>query len=158
MERFPAVLCRLPRAQPLPRQAFTVRLFTRGMASKTTPAPTPAANRIHILGAGNLGQYVARGLVKQNPTLPVTLLFHRAGLLTDWKTAGEAIECTIDVEVDRTGGIDVELVDGTEDEVGRIENLIVACKTYMAVPALRAVQSRLDEKSTIVFLQNGMGM
>ena len=128
------------------------------MASTTKTAPAPAANRIHILGAGNLGQYLARGLVRQNPALPVTMLFHRAGLLADWKKAGEAIKCTVGGKVDETRGIDVELIDGTEGEGARIEHLIVACKTYAAVPALRLVQTRLDERSTIVFLQNGMGM
>ena len=113
--------------------------------------------RIHILGAGNLGQYLARGLVKQNPKLPVTLLFHRDGLLRDWNTAGEAIECETGGRIDRTGGIDVELVDGST-ETSPISNLIVACKTYMTVPALQKVKARLNEESTIVFLQNGMGM
>lgn len=129
---------------------------TSAMASKASTAPD--APRIHILGAGNLGQYLARGLRKQNPQLPVTLLFHRAGLLEDWKAAGEEIECVADGAVDRTGGIDVELLGGGEGEAAPIRHLIVACKTYMAVSALRQVQGRLDAKSTIVFLQNGMGM
>lgn len=115
------------------------------------------AERVHILGAGNLGQYLARGLVKQNPKLPVTLLFHRDGLLRDWKAAGETIECETEGKVDRTGGIDVELIDGGTDS-GSIRHLVVACKTYMTVPALRMVKERLSEESTIVFLQNGMGM
>lgn len=115
------------------------------------------AHRIHILGAGNLGQYLARGLVKQNPNLPVTLLFHRNGLLSDWKAAGEAIECVTDGAIDRTAGIGVELLDDAE-EAEPIKHLVVACKTYMAVSALKQVQKRLDENSTVVFLQNGMGM
>ena len=115
--------------------------------------------RIHILGAGNLGQYLARGLASQRPRSPVTLLFHRRGLLDDWKAAGESIECVAaDGTVDRTGGIDVELLGEDGDKAGAIRHLIVACKTYMAVPALRRVRSRLDGESTIVFLQNGMGM
>lgn len=128
------------------------RATTAGMHSGTTRDP----RRIHILGAGNLGQYLARGLVKQNPKLPVTLLFHRDGLLRDWKAAGEVIECETDGKVDRTGGIDVELVDGKAGS-SPISHLIVACKTYMTVPALATVKGRLSKESTIVFLQNGMG-
>lgn len=114
------------------------------------------AERVHILGAGNLGQYLARGLVKQNPQLPVTLLFHRNGLMGDWKAAGEAIKCETGGKVDRTGGIDVELI-GSGAKSVPIRHLVVACKTYMTVPALRGVEERLSEESTIVFLQNGMG-
>ncbi|SPO07572.1 uncharacterized protein DNG_10267 [Cephalotrichum gorgonifer] len=131
----------------------------------SSPVP-PNAERIHILGAGNLGQYLARGLTRQNPLHPVTLLLHRPSLLQDWESAGSAIECETNGQVDHTTGISVELIDGDEDGDGAapgvdgssgIKNLIVACKTYMTVPALRRVRNRLDEGSTIVFLQNGMG-
>lgn len=132
---------------------FSARNMTAGTAN---PGTTDDSHRIHILGAGNLGQYLARGLVKQNSKLPVTLLFHRNGLLRDWQVAGEAIECVTDSAVDRTGGIDVELLSDAE-KAEPIKHLIVACKTYMAVPALKQVQRRLDENSTVVFLQNGMG-
>ena len=156
MERLAVRACRLP----LPKLSFArpglrpSRFFTRNMAASRANRD---GERIHILGAGNLGQYLARGLVIQDPKVPVTLLFHRKGLLDDWKAAGETIECMTDGAVDRTGGIDVELLDQAGDEAETIKHLIVACKTYMTVPALKLVRSRLDEKSTIVFLQNGMG-
>lgn len=127
------------------------------MATGTANSSTRDAHRIHIIGAGNLGQYLARGLARQNSKLPITLLLHRDGLLNDWRAAGETIECVADGAIDRTGGIGVELLDDA-DEAEPIKNLIVACKTYMTVSALKRVRRRLDENSTVVFLQNGMGM
>jgi 2-dehydropantoate 2-reductase len=123
----------------------------------SSPFTRPA--RIFILGAGNLGQYLARGLANTSPTPPVTLLFHRKGLLDDWRSAGREIKCEYEGRTDYTKGVDVELVsDITNHQAAPIENLIVACKTYLTVTALEQVKSRLTPKSTIVFLQNGMGM
>ena len=152
MEKLPTRVIQFARLQSslLHRTPRPTRFWARTMAHATNAE----AQRIHILGAGNLGQYLARGLVRQTPKVPVTPLFHRRGLLDDWEAAGEAIECVSGRGVDRTGGVDVELLENGNEP---IRHLIVACKTYMTVPALKRVRSRLSRQSTIVFLQNGMG-
>ena len=41
---------------------------------------------------------------------------------------------------------------------GEIRNLILATKTYGTVDALKPLRERLGKGSTLLFLQNGIGM
>ncbi|KAL8392396.1 hypothetical protein RB595_002548 [Gaeumannomyces hyphopodioides] len=122
---------------------------------------------IYIVGVGNLGKLVAYCLRKQSPTTPVTLLLHRDGLLSDWATAGQAIECGTPGGgvTDRQTGFAIEapshhhhraLAAGAPPPPP-IKNLIVATKTYMTAAALRPLQNRLGHDSNVLLLQNGMG-
>ncbi|KAL8363481.1 hypothetical protein RB601_009313 [Gaeumannomyces tritici] len=120
---------------------------------------------IYILGVGNLGKLVAYYLRKQSPTTPVTLLFHRDGLLSDWAAAGQAIECATpgNGAADRRTGFVVEApshrapAPGAPAPLPPIKNLVVATKTYMTAAALRPLEHRLGRDSNVLLLQNGMG-
>lgn len=121
---------------------------------------TVASQRIHILGVGNLGKYVARGLRKACPELPITLLFHRPDLWNQWKDGAKAIEYTRGTFVDKTSGFDIELLPEDVSKVGKmspITNLILLTKTYNSTLSLRRVKSLLSKTSTILFVQNGIG-
>ena len=116
---------------------------------------------IYIVGIGNLGKLVAYCLRKQSPATPVTLLLHREGLLSDWASAVQAIECGTpgaDV-VDRQTGFAVEAPGQHHHKtpLPPIKNLVVATKTYMTIAALRPIQHRLGRDSNVLLLQNGMG-
>jgi 2-dehydropantoate 2-reductase len=125
-------------------------------------------NTLYILGVGNLGKYVAYALAKHVPDQPITLLFHREGLLHEWDAAGRTIECIKDGESSREGSFAVEVLSSPDiaekDDESQvcsgppIKHLIVATKTYNTTAALRRVRSRLSRESNILFLQNGMGM
>ena len=139
-------------AAPLARRSGAMALMSTNS--------TAGSQRIHILGVGNLGKYVARGLRKACPELPITLLFHRPDLQSQWDDGGKAIEYTRETYVDKTSGFDVEIIPQDVSEVGNlppISNLILLTKTYNSTPSLRRVKSLLSEKSTIVFVQNGIG-
>lgn len=139
-------------------------------------------NGIHILGLGNLGKYVAfaLGCKQQTAVSPVTLLFHRKGLLEDWAREGRSIRYyTSDclkkgppIEKLRATGFRVEFLGissaanhGAEYQTHVIKGskspiryLIVTTKTYATTAALAPIKDRLGKDSHILFLQNGIGM
>ncbi|KAK3358549.1 ketopantoate reductase PanE/ApbA C terminal-domain-containing protein [Lasiosphaeria ovina] len=125
---------------------------------------------IYILGVGNLGKLVAHSLARREAAAPVTLLFHRPGLLADWEASGRAIKCTTDGVVDTRRNFSVELLpNGYGTRTGResgsetqhrpppIHYLVVTTKAYSTLAALELVKDRIDRNSTILFLQNGIG-
>jgi 2-dehydropantoate 2-reductase len=116
---------------------------------------------VHILGIGNLGKFLAHSLRKYHPTAPITLLFHRRSLAEEWEQAGQCIGIERNGVMDRVGGFDVEFIDsnvGKTTVSGEIENLIVATKTHKTVEALRSLEGRVGRSSTLLFLQNGIGI
>ncbi|MCJ1464107.1 2-dehydropantoate 2-reductase (Ketopantoate reductase) (KPA reductase) (KPR) [Pseudocyphellaria aurata] len=118
--------------------------------------PSFVQSPIYILGLGNIGKLVAHALASSHPAPPqVTLLLHRPGLATQWDEAGRHIDVVTKGVSDSRGGFQIEETLG--DESGFIKHLIVATKTYTTVPALKPLRHRLSDKSTMLFLQNGMG-
>ncbi|KAH6632824.1 ketopantoate reductase PanE/ApbA C terminal-domain-containing protein [Chaetomium tenue] len=142
---------------------------------------------IYILGLGNLGKYVAFALRCNQQTAvtsprqvsPVTLLFHRKGLLEDWEREDRSIryytpECLKSqppVEKSRASGFRVEFLNATAanhdvenhtpgiiDDKSPIRHLIVTTKTYATIAALTPIKDRLNKDSHILFLQNGIGV
>jgi 2-dehydropantoate 2-reductase len=137
---------------------------------------------IHILGLGNLGKYVAFALRRKQQTVvsPVTLIFHRKGLLEDWERESRSIryytpDCLKTqppVEKLRATGFRVEFLGtssaanhGVENQTyvingskSPIRHLIVTTKTYATAAALAPIKDRLGKDSHILFLQNGIGM
>ncbi|KAK3936150.1 putative 2-dehydropantoate 2-reductase [Diplogelasinospora grovesii] len=121
---------------------------------------------IHVLGVGNLGKYIAHSPMKQ-ASKPVILLFHRPSLDIEWQSAGCGIQCITDSVLDKRSGFRVEVLPPSSPSSSNessqkgsfepIKYLIVATKTYMTTSALELVKGRLDSKSSILFLQNGMG-
>jgi len=99
---------------------------------------------------------------------PVSLLFHRPSLLEAWKAKAEMIEVMREGVSRVADGFDIELItpstSGTNDPPNSegplqpIDNLIITVKAPMTVTALRAIQSRVTPESTLLFLQNGMGV
>jgi len=120
---------------------------------------TTAGDRVHILGVGNMGKYVARGLKRARPELPVTLLFHRQNLEEQWQDAGKAIHYSREGYSDSTDGFEVEHVSeaSRDTNLGPIKHLILLTKTYNTTLSLKQVKARLGVDSTVLFLQNGMG-
>ena len=83
----------------------------------------PLANvprRIHILGTGSVGKLVAHSLRSLSQPPPVTLIFHKPGLITDWKNEKESINVTTDGVTEAKDGYDIELAFPPELEHGRV--------------------------------------
>ncbi|MCJ1430772.1 hypothetical protein MMC27_000122 [Xylographa pallens] len=151
------------------RTVCCARLASPMVASSHIKARRKSSKEIYILGLGNVGCFVAHSL-RSLPSEPsVTLLFHRQGLIGKWKTSGETIDLRTDGVSDIRGGFDVELAVPLSEEENNaassssinhpsINHLIVAVKAQNTVAALRSIQHRLTAQSTILFLQNGMGV
>ncbi|KAF2964673.1 hypothetical protein GQX73_g8896 [Xylaria multiplex] len=114
-------------------------------------------SRIYVLGVGNLGKYVAHALRKRHSQLPITLLFHRADLASEWDAAGRGITQVAEGMSDKRTGFDVEFLFDSTGHKSPIKHLIVATKTYMTASAIDLVKGRLGKNSSILFLQNGIG-
>ena len=126
---------------------------------------------IHIIGAGNVGNYVAHSLAGMPNPPPITLLL-RAKAMHEWmKVARRNIEIIIDGVAEPRKGFAVEplvsqrrfqntspFLEQDEPAGEPIYNLIVAVKATFTIAALLSIRPRLRRDSTIIFLQNGMGI
>ena len=125
----------------------------------------PFPKMIHILGTGNIGNFVAHSLAGIPGRPPVTLLFHRRTNLNLFAKCGKMIELYRNDIPEYSTGFEAELA-LPEDEVQSIDtdsnniihNLIVSVKAPNTIAALSSVANRLTRDSTVLFLQNGMGI
>ncbi|KAF1946660.1 6-phosphogluconate dehydrogenase C-terminal domain-like protein [Clathrospora elynae] len=142
---------------------------------------TKTSPRVHILGLGSIGTFVAHALAETPERPLVTLLLHRASLGEAYMRNGKEIVLeTREGQSITYTGYDLEVLHDTKwytmdpasyapgtlhtqqysrypiDEF--ISNLIVCVKSTQTVAALRPLIPRLSRTSTVVFLQNGAGM
>jgi 2-dehydropantoate 2-reductase len=144
----------------------TVTPLKRCMTDAIARYSSKAAHevRIHVLGMGNVGRFVAHSLRKSHPNLPITLLFHRPSLVGEWEKSGHCIEIITNDIRDRQTGFDTEVIGKLEEQglnfegnENPISNLVIATKAHTTKAALERVARRIDSKSTLLFTQNGMG-
>ncbi|RPB01436.1 2-dehydropantoate 2-reductase, partial [Choiromyces venosus 120613-1] len=137
--------------------------------------------RIHILGSGNIGNLVAHSLRTLPNPPPVTLLFHKFSKLEEFQNNGSRIALHRPLkEVSISHGYEAELTPPPNAVVAantppealvdpntgatpplpqrRIANLIITTKAHQTIAALRPISERLTRDSTILILQNGMGV
>jgi len=142
------------------------------------PAIQTPSDRIYILGTGSVGKFLAHTLAGNPTPPPITLLFHRPTLLEEFNAAKRTISLKhTNGAVEERGGFNAELVlperqplrvphpvgldqsrfeDKMSDEP--IYNLILTVKAQQSISALNSIKHRLTPESTILFLQNGMGI
>ncbi len=72
--------------------------------------------RIHILGAGNTGRFVAHALAGIPDRPPITLIFRGATMLSRWKERGCSIEVVTDGYGETRRGFDTEVLQPQERE------------------------------------------
>lgn len=151
---------------------MTIKFRRKGLPTHAQMATSKASStftraldeqRIYILGIGNLGKLFAHSLARQKCPPPMTLLLHRQELVKDWEEAGRSIELIAGGISNKQGLFDVELLaeygNGTTASSGdSIGNVIVATKAPRTTEALARIKHRLNQRSTILFTQNGMGM
>lgn len=120
----------------------------------------PEDGRVFILGIGNIGRLFAHSLAKKPSPPPMTLLLHRSALMRQWEEAGKCIEMMRNGSSDKQYAFGTELLARDDDSVlsgGLIRNLIVGTKAIHTTAAISRIKHRLNEQSTILFTQNGMG-
>ena len=159
-------------------------LLGRAQASQRPEIP----RTIHILGLGNIGLFVAHSLAGIPNRPPITLLAHKKGSLRVWRETGETIEMVTNGLSESRHGFEIEYVppwtpersqalgssaassensesipppkasstmQGNDDTIW---NLVVSVKASVTVQAVSTVAHRLSQDSSILFLQNGVGM
>lgn len=147
----------------------------RRAQSRTSNVP----RRIYILGAGSIGGFVAHSLAGLPQPPPITLLLSNRSSLKSWYDQGGLLRLSTKGLLDSRSEIDVEYarrpvpaeepqaVDAEPDALAGspseqkkdiIHNLIVSVKAFNTVDALRRVAHRLTPQSSILFIQNGMGI
>ena len=122
-----------------------------------------ARDKIYIAGwAGAVGRLIAHSLISMPSRPPVVLLHHRSALAQQWAEAGEVITLRKHGINDSQRGFESQMATRgfqmQNPDAEPIYNLILTSKAYMAAVALKALAWRLRPESTVVFLQNGMGL
>ncbi|KAI9501592.1 ketopantoate reductase PanE/ApbA C terminal-domain-containing protein [Coemansia spiralis] len=153
------------------------RLYFSGFAMSLNNVS--ASSRVHVLGAGAVGLLIAAHL--RHLGHPITLLFRsqasadrfvsngsRIAVLNDWMRSHPTRKLLLNasspgsIEPWIASNIQAELshTSQTNRDAGdseKIEQLLIATKAHDAVQAYWSVKDRLDSRSTVVLLQNGMG-
>ncbi|KAF2460647.1 putative 2-dehydropantoate 2-reductase [Lineolata rhizophorae] len=130
------------------------------MSLQPTRGELAQTRRIHILGLGNVGKLVAHAIRSLPNPPPITLCFHRFDLVQEWFRGERKITLTTHGVADSQHGYDIERVKPRKDHDVQdpIHHLILVTKAPNVVKALLSVKHRLTPSSTILFLQNGMGI
>jgi 2-dehydropantoate 2-reductase len=123
------------------------------------------SGRIHILGVGNIARLFAHAIATKHLPPPITLLLHHPSLQQEWIDAKKTIKITTDGVTRKGGSYDTEIIKapsslelpGSRREEENIENLIITTKTINTADAISSIRHRLNEHSTLLFTQNGMG-
>lgn len=110
---------------------------------------------IHILGTGAIGCHIASVLKAHKNK--VTLLLRSPTHLTDFNNRNNAITYRRQGQIQQCTGFDAKLI-GDPSDTAPITSLIVATKVHHTLNALSPMASRLSHTSTILLLQNGMGV
>ena len=153
------------------------------------------SGRIHILGVGNVGGFIAHALASRPSPPPITLLLQDSNIYWQWIEKKQAIAVHSDGLDSIKSGFDISVLNekiwysvpawsgNKSEEEGysflaqrsqdtkvsqvfselveddsHIDCLIVTCKAPQTVKAVTSVKHRLSPDSTILFLQNGMGV
>ncbi|KAJ1654987.1 2-dehydropantoate 2-reductase (Ketopantoate reductase) (KPA reductase) (KPR) [Dispira simplex] len=135
---------------------------------------------VYILGVGAIGTLVAYHLRHKFPTLPVTLLLRNQASAEKWQQVaqeqltlvkppskksksenGSGNPTTAAGPLHHVRGFSWEVLDSTtsaDAPAQRIDCLVVTTKVHHTTEALRQVVPRLDHRSVVLLLQNGMGV
>ena len=77
-----------PRQTCLKCPAIKAFSTSQSQPSSNMEKSKPSTKRIHILGIGNLGRLFAHALANSPNPPPISLLFHRPTLISEWEQAG----------------------------------------------------------------------
>lgn len=143
--------------------------------------------RIHVMGIGNVGTFVAHAIRGIPNPPPVSLIFSYWDKRNQWENSPQKLKLITDGDIEVRDGYDAEIAlprirshgkevglssepaEGAtraEDSSSRIfsgestepiSSLIVCHKAPHVLSALSSVKHRLHKDSVILFLQNGMG-
>lgn len=155
------------------------------------------SGRIHILGMGNVGSFIAHALASRPSPPPITLMLQDSDMYRQWLERKGAIHVHSDGLDSVKSGFDINVFKNTSwysmpqgrqntsdgekvdyrllsrklretntsqvysehvEDNSHIDCLIITCKAPQTVKAVLSVKHRLSPASTILFLQNAMGV
>ncbi|MCJ1288194.1 hypothetical protein MMC26_007549 [Xylographa opegraphella] len=123
------------------------------------------SRRIHILGYGNVGKLIAHSLAGIPNRPPITFLLQHQGIVNQWYKEGKSIGIVQHGTAERSSGFDVELTSShVRDRLSYMEtqstihSLIISVKAPATVEALSTIAHRLGRESTLLFVNDGMGI
>ena len=123
------------------------------------------SRRIYIVGDRNVGRLVAHSLAGIPNRPSITFLFRHQHTINQWYKVGKSIKIIQHGVAERSTGFDEELVLPDDQETtshlrmqSTIYNLIVSVKAPATVEALATIAHRLGKGSTVLFIDNGIGI
>jgi 2-dehydropantoate 2-reductase len=117
----------------------------------------PISAHIHVLGAGNVGAFVAHALRAILPPSPAVTLLLRPAARAAFREKDYKIVVTDVVSGTSQQQTGFRVLDPEDPSpTSEIQNLIVATKGYQTPAALAPIMHRLSPKSTVLLLQNGI--
>jgi len=118
--------------------------------------------RFHVLGLGSVGSLLSYHLRRTLPEHHYITLIHRTqGQASAAHARGGEIRIEVNGVVTAATAFTSEAFNPPDDTANRfqkIESLFITTKAHQTVPAIRRLLPRLSPNSTIVLLQNGMGV
>jgi 2-dehydropantoate 2-reductase len=119
------------------------------LIDEQTATGYPHAMTWHVLGAGSLGTLWAVRLARAG--VPVQLILRDPARLAAYQQAGG-------LTLIENGQRHLQPIAAhTLDAEQPIQRLLLACKAYDALDAIRALAPRLSANSEVILLQNGLG-
>ncbi|KAK4130145.1 hypothetical protein BT67DRAFT_465219 [Trichocladium antarcticum] len=160
----------VPEREPRPQEhreqeriQSKVALWDSGVREVAAPAqvmrPFDTSDQIYVMGLDLTGRYIAHTLAGCQTIPPVRYIIHEQYLHRKWDEANRRLTVyRADKRIVRDRVIvedTSELVDSSQDI---IENLIVTVPAGQVVQALENIQHRLNHRSTICLVNDGLGV
>lgn len=116
--------------------------------------------KVHILGAGSIGSLVATSLAyaPRNPDFAVSVILRSKNKLQQYLQNGSTMK--LDRNLGSRVTIERQFAGVTADQLkhGELENLVVTTPSCNSYEALKSVRHAISPATTILFVQNGMGV
>ncbi|KAH8802785.1 hypothetical protein F5884DRAFT_483388 [Xylogone sp. PMI_703] len=119
------------------------------------------SQRIHVLGSGPYGKYVAHCLAGLANAPPVTLILQDPSLIQNWESEGRVISVVRRGKILSEREVEVEpAIAHNEEEPGKdiIDYLVVTTQGIWTVSMLSIIKGRLRSSSVVCFLRDGLGV
>lgn len=130
-------------------------------AVQEAPEAPESGKRVHILGYDPKAYFIAHELGAYQYLDPVKLLIHKRSIMNSWRYEGEQV--SLWRGADRSalrGRAEAEWIGRGRDAPNKehIEQLVVTLPCGVTKPALENILHRIDNRTTICLIQDGLGV
>lgn len=113
----------------------------------------------HILGLGSMGSIIAYALQKKFPAYNIIPLLRSDTKVQQFK---ENYDSKLTLHRQYSNKTDISdsfelTTDLNNIKESHIDNLIITTKTFQTIEALKPIWNKIDEKTNIILIQNGIG-